>query len=549
MERNHHPPLIQALLQAERHSDSIEQMELIETHISWVLLAGDFAYKIKKPLKLEFLDFSTLALRKHYCEEELRLNQRQTHGLYLGLCAITGSPLQPKLEEHNAQAQAFEYAVKMRRFKQSDLLDQRLAHGALEQDEITLISRTLHTFHQAIHAAEKNSNFGTPTCIRRYSEENIAEILPALGASSEDQTDRSELLAYQSWLDRQHKMLSPLFSSRKETGFVRECHGDLHLGNILLEGSVVQLFDCIEFNPELRWIDVISELAFLAMDLDHHQRPDLAHWLINDYLERSGDYAGAQLLPYYLAYRAMVRAKVAWLQRNQKLALSKSKIANDVHLNSLRQSASHYLHKAWQYAFTRKPCLLITHGFSGSGKTTHTHALVKRLGAIRLRSDVERKRIFADLVKENNAEKSSTEGTHTSTQLYAPSVTRATYAYLQEQAAALLNAGFPVIVDATHLQRWQRNGFREVAQALEAPFTILHFNAPTPVLESRIRERQRQGTDASDATIEVLRQQIRHYEPLQDDELSSVFEFDTEKSQPSDPHYSAVWDGLLSRLA
>lgn len=514
---DHLPPLIRSLLAPSRYPHPVTEVCLMETHISWVLLAGEFAYKLKKAVNFGFLDFSTLERRKFCCEEELRLNRRQAPDLYLDVIAITGAEADPHLGGDN---DVIEYAVKMRRFEQYNLFEQRLKAGTITADDIDRVAVCLAHFHEKIAVAKDSDIFGSLDNIRRYSEENCRVVAPLL----ENSVDRQHMDEYQDFLNQQHPQLASIFSERKHNGHIRECHGDLHIRNILLENGNIRFFDCIEFNPELRWVDTLSELAFLAMDLEANGYAIFSHRLINHYLELSGDYAGAPVLPYYLAYRAMVRAKVALLRLPQA--------ESDSEKTALRQNCGEYLQLAWRYALKNSPALIITHGLSGSGKSTHTQWLVDRLGALKLRSDVERKRRFtANLHSDNDS-----AHVRTPSSLYSAATTRDTYEYLLRLAEILLEAGFPVIIDATHLQRWQRDLFRAAASTRNIPFVIVNFDIPLAELERRIAVRQTQARDASDATVEVLHQQLASREPLDGEELAHVFNFEGD------------WQKLLARL-
>lgn len=507
--------LVRSLQNSACYPHPVTEVSLIETHISWVLLAGDYVYKLKKNVNFGFLDFSTLAKRRHCCEEELRLNSRQAKDLYLAVVPISGTPETPVL---GGNGEAFEYAVKMRRFPQGALLDQRLARGELHADAIDLLANTLVAFHQGIATASRNDNhnqddrsndnYGNLDQITCYTQENCKVLAPLL----HDPVDQQRLAFYTAWIERQHQQLAPLFATRKQQGFIRECHGDLHLRNITLENGKIHFFDCIEFNPALRWIDVISELAFLAMDLYAAGQARYSHRLINRYLELTGDYAGVPLLRYYLAYRAMVRAKVALLRLPQATTPQEKA--------TLMHSGSDYLQLACRYASEHAPALVMTHGLSGSGKSTRTQALLELLGAIRLRSDVERKR-HQGMPPVTPAHTGMNDGANSG--IYSADATRATYATLAEYAETIMDAGFPVIIDATCLKRWQRELFQTLAQRKGVRFAMVDFPVGTLELERRIAYRQAHEHDASDATLQVLHQQIATQEPLSDAERACTF--------------------------
>ncbi|HHH35916.1 MAG TPA: aminoglycoside phosphotransferase [Gammaproteobacteria bacterium] len=502
------PPLIRALLQSPALlGHPARSPRLVETHISWVILTGEFAYKIKKPVNLGFLDFSTLALRRHYCEEELRLNRRLAPQIYLAVVPITGSPEAPRL---GGAGTPFEYAVKMRQFDPDQQFDRLLARQALTYDHIDTVARQISVFHEDAAVAPRDSDYGTLEAVWQPVAENHEQILPLL----KDADEIARLERLQDWFHSLRARHEALFLERKARGRIRECHGDLHLANIALYRGEVVIFDCLEFNDRLRWIDVISDAAFLVMDLECRGRRDLGFRFLNDYLHHGGDYEGLPLLPYYLAYRAMVRAKVA------RIRLAQPDLDQETRRRAQEEFRT-YLSLAEGYARPPRPALLITHGLSGAGKTTVTQPLLERLGAVRIRSDVERKRLFG---LDSSTHKAVAPGRD----IYSAAASERTYRRLAELAATVIEAGYPVIVDATFLKRAERESFRRLAKRLRVPFVILHCHAPLPLLRQWIRERQAAGSDASDADLAVLEHQLAGQEPLAEEEQRQVVDIDTE---------------------
>jgi len=393
-----------------------QPVEMVETHISWVLLAGDYAYKIKKAVNFGFLDFSTLEKRRFYCHEELRLNRRLAPQLYLDAIPITGSTAAPQL---GGESPALEFAVKMRRFPAAAQFDVMLEQGNLEPTHIDAIAFKIADFHKTAAQADESSPFGTPAAVHQPASQNFEQIRPHLG----QEVDLRQLETLRSWSESEFQRLETVFALRKEQGWVRECHGDLHLANLALFEGEIAPFDCIEFSENLRWVDVISEIAFLAMDLHDRHRPDLAWRLLNGYLEHTGDYGGLAVLPYYLVYRALVRAKVATLS-----------CSHDILDGDKLQTCRDYLALADTFIARPQPFLLITHGLSGSGKTTLAEELAVRLGAIRIRSDVERKRLFG-------LEATVRSHSGVDSGLYTADAHRLTYRKLAELAKTIAAAG------------------------------------------------------------------------------------------------------------
>jgi hypothetical protein len=514
-------PLIDALSQPDRFPHPVDRVEILQTHISYVLLAGEYAYKIKKPVNLGFLDFSTLEARRQCCEEEVRLNRRTAPDVYLATVRITGSATAPVLD---GPGPAIEYAVKMRRFAQEALLDRIAKRGELSPALVDALARKIAVFHASVAIAEPGSRFGTPDLVTAPPRENFVHIEKLIGNSP----DVPQLERLRAWTEREGARLAPVFAERRRAGFVRECHGDLHLGNIALIGNDPTPFDCIEFNPDLRWIDVMNEVAFLVMDLADHRLPGLAIRCLNAYLEESGDYAGLAVLRYYMVYRAMVRAKIACIRAHQPGLTDKVRAATE---NEYRG----YFHLAEHLARRARSALVLTHGLSGSGKTTVAGMLAEHLGAIRVRSDVERKRLFG---LDAAARTASAVGSG----IYGSEATHRAYARLAELARVVLDAGWPVIVDATFLHDAERAAFRSLGRELTVPMVIVSCTAPDAELRARIVGRERLGTDASEAGLEVLAHQRAASEPPSREEVRDTVEFDT--ARPCEE-----WGPLLERVA
>jgi aminoglycoside phosphotransferase family enzyme/predicted kinase len=498
-----HETLIKALLSPSCYDHPVEHIERVETHISWVLLTGDYVYKIKKPVDFGFLDFSTLERRKHFCEEELRLNQRLAPELYLDVVPIGGSAEAPRLY---ASASILEYAVKMRQFPQSQQLDQVLARGELRPQQLDAVAILLADFHRSIESSGQDSDYGDPGHVYHPVQENFQQIrqhLPEL-----DQPD--ELGEVEQWSRTSFEQIRERIGRRKQDGFVRECHGDLHLTNLAWFHDKPLVFDCIEFNPDLYWIDVINDMAFLVMDLQDRGQWSLAYRLLNVYLQRTGDYEGITVLKFYLVYRAMVLSKVN--------AIRLAQASGDAQLaQQTIDEFSNYLHLAVRYVRHRQPALIITRGVSASGKSVVTGELLEHLGGVRIRSDVERKRLHG-IDPDEQASADLDAG------IYSAEATRHTYDRLHELAGLIMDAGWPVIVDAAFLRRHERERFRQLAREKSAPYVVLDFKAPADVLRQRIRQRQ---NDVSDAGIEVLERQLVTQEPLLDDEQSCHIPVDT----------------------
>jgi predicted kinase len=331
--------------------------------------------------------------------------------------------------------------------------------------------------------------------------------------------DRDLLQKLQAWTEREYNSLYALFDSRKRDGFIRECHGDLHLGNIALLDGVPTPFDCIEFNDEFRWIDVMNEAAFLMMDLLDHELRALSFRFLNGYLEITGDYAGMRVLRYYLVYRALVRAKVSCIRAHQPHVTAQEKADAERQYRSRLQLAK-------SLSAHSPRALIIMHGLSGSGKTTIAQTLLESLGAVRLRSDVERKRLHG-LEAQTKTDSELDAG------IYAPGETERTYNRLAELACQVIAADYPVIVDAAFLACQQRDLFCRLARVMAVPFAIISCTAPEMVLRDRIGRREREGKDASEAGLAVLKWQLAAQEPLGEDEAAHALTIDSEQGMRS----------------
>ncbi len=464
------------------------QFEILETHLSYVILTGQYAYKIKKPLNLGFNDYTTIEKRKFYCEKEVLYNTPLAKEIYIGVVPITGSVHQPALE---GKGTALEFAVKMHQFPQEGLFSHLIKQKKINENHIFHLAEQVAHFHQEAPIAPQGEPWGTPDFSFMQANFTALRSLDCAKAHQED------IDAIERWARGHFAKIKPCLTQRKTQGFIRACHGDLHLNNIVMQNNQGIIFDCIEFNEGLRWIDVMNEIAFLAMDLDFHQRPDLASLFINRYLEITGDYLGARFIAFYQCYRAMVRAKITALMYQQ---LPSQAFAEDF---------TRYLALAKHYTQPDDAELIITFGVSGSGKTLYTQELLKKMPAIRLRSDVLRKQMHSHLANKSNFSAKSP---------YSPEVTREIYQKLKTLAKALLESKLTVIIDATCLHHWQRQIFVDLAYCLHIHLQLLLFEAPREILERRIYERQAHRKDASDATIEVLALQLASLEPLTESE-------------------------------
>ncbi|WP_067868091.1 bifunctional aminoglycoside phosphotransferase/ATP-binding protein [Neptuniibacter marinus] len=490
--------LLDSLQKADFYPHPVDKIELIETHISWLILTGKYAYKIKKPVNFGFLDFTTLLKRQHFCEEELRLNQRLAPDIYQRVIAIGGTEEQPIFDIEDNDS-AIEYAVQMHQFDTEQRLDLLLANQRFEASWIDTLAEQVAEFHSVVPIVAQDSPWGEPDTIWDVVADNFTHILDTLEHTTNlDDCDKVQQLSM--YIAQRFRKLTPLMQQRKLEGHVRECHGDLHLSNITLYNNELRLFDCIEFNLQFRWIDTISDIAFLLMDLEANGEFRWANRCLNRYLEISGDYQALPLLNFYKAYRSMVRAKVS--------------VLGDMHdMNSLRR----YLRLTDYYVHKPKPTLFLMHGVSGSGKSHLSQQLVDTTDTIRIRSDVERKRLFREL---------SLKGEKL--ELYSPKMNAHTFNLLFDTSSNLLHNGYSVIVDATFIRQRTRQSYIDLAKKRGIPIRIISCQCEQKLIEARLKRRESEGSDASDADISVMQEQKQHEQPLtpEEEKITVIVETD-----------------------
>lgn len=494
---------IRELLRAKAFTHSVNGIELLETHISWVVRTGSLAYKIKKPLKLDFIDASTLQRRRFLCEEELRLNRRLAPELYVDVVPIARTPRGLVV---GGDGSVVDYAVRMHQFAASDELPTLLARADVDLTLLAALGETLAQFHmRAAVAPPKQAPERTEQMYDSVLG-NLAQLLAHLD-SPQPEAQVGHLV---DWTHDRANELEPIFRLREQDGFVRECHGDLHAANIVRLKDRLVPFDCIEFDPHLRWIDVISDIAFLVMDLASHHRADLAFALLSRYLEVTGDYDGLRVLPFYAVYRALVRAKVDALMVEKVPARA----------TEFRDRLQQRLKAARSWTAPDGPMLILMHGASGSGKSWLSGRLVPALQAVRVRSDLERKRL-AGIEATEPAAAREREG------IYSPEFSQRTYGRLADCAESCLRAGLSVIVDAAFLETRDRRLFRSLAARLKVTCMIVSCEADPISLAQRVDDRAKERNDASDATLSVLDAQLREFQPFEPVEEHCVIHVET----------------------
>ncbi|RLL53296.1 hypothetical protein D8Y20_05485 [Mariprofundus sp. EBB-1] len=472
------PAHIQAMFCPETYPHEVDDIEMIQTHISWVFLTGVYVYKLKKPLNLDFLDFSTLAKRKFYCAQELILNRRLSADIYLDVVALTKKGERIELD---GSGKVLDYAVKMHQFDQSGLLDQRLKDNQFDPAWMDVLARDTAAFHAG---QQSRAEFGNPQMLADHIQTNLDIAAQHIG----DALDAKIMLELRRFatevLDNQKERLM----QRQSDGFIRPCHGDLHLKNITLINHAPWIFDCIEFSDDFRIIDTMNDVAFLVMDCDAHGHPDLGFRFLSRYLEHSGDYAGLSLLNLYLFYRATVRGKVFILLARE--------LADETERQQQYEEARKYFDLAARYSRSSPAILFAVGGLSGSGKS---HLALQGCGverAIIIRSDATRKRIASD---------------YPDLDLYSFEMHVHTYQRMFADARTALEAGFSVILDATFLDSESRQQVNELAQTCGVQMHFFWLDVERSVLEQRVKQRQSAANDISDADLRVLTLQLSQY--------------------------------------
>ncbi len=491
----------QALLQAENFPETTGPIEYRETHVSRLYFTDRHVYKIKKPVNLGFLDFSTLEARLFFCREEVRLNCRLCPGTYLGVAEIRRKGDQIHIGD---KGEIMDYAVVMNRLPEERMLDRLIETGdPTLPGHMSSLARILVHFHKETDIVRINDRRSNLEVVRINWEENFRQSAPFAGGILTEKA----LKACREFVGDFLEEYQSLVLRREAEGFVRDGHGDLHAEHICLTEPVC-IYDCIEFNRRFRVADTAADLAFLLMDLEFRRRRDLAAILLNRYLELSGDGEMLSLLPFYKSYRAFVRGKVEGI-------LSEDRSAGENTRQEAARLSRRYFNQALAYLFP--PTLIITCGLMGTGKTTVARELSELIGARYFCSDQIRKEL-AGLEASTRILDSYEQG------IYSPEFTQRTYDRLLECTVSALKSGQTVIADASFIHRPRREAFRRAAAEAGVPFYILQMTLDPDILAHRLDRRENLGREISDGRRELLGDQKEHFDVPSENEGTIIID-------------------------
>jgi uncharacterized protein len=487
-----HRKLIKSLLEQTAYPEPTTKVRLIETHVSFIFLTDSFAYKIKKAVDFRFLNFSTLERRKFYCHEEVRLNRRLCPDIYLGVVELY----------ERAEGASFvsgdrliDYAVKMKRLPEERMLSRLVSRGEVSDQEMAELGRFIADFHRGARRGAEIDACGSIETIRENWNQNFEQVAPFVG----DTIPAADLALIRNWVESFMTGNGALFRARVADGFIRECDGDLHTGNICLTEKVC-IFDCIEFNERFRYTDTAADIAFFLMDLDFAGHPEFCRPFLDAYRSATGDDALLPLLDFYKTNRAFIRGKVKSLQMNERGVPPEERAA-------ARREAVRFFRLARGYVLRKRlpPSLIITCGLMGSGKSTLARQLAFELGLSVERSDLVRKELAGVPATGGNPEEYR-QG------IYTAEFDRKTYGLLAEKAREALSSGRGIIIDATFRRKEDRAAFERLARELDVHFFVLELDCTPELTRERLEKRRLDPTEVSDATWELYPSQLAGYE-------------------------------------
>ena len=503
------PGHIQGLLSPGAYPHAPKNVELRQTHISYVFLADDLVYKLKKPLDLGFLDFSTLEKRHHFCQEEVRLNRRLCDETYIDVVPVVATSDGVRVE---AEGEPIEYAVKMRRLPDEGMMTSLLENNAVTSRQVQQLAETIAEFHASSERSDNIDELGGFETAKVNWDENFDQTEAVIGRTiSQDQFDD-----IRRFIDREVKESEALFRLREQEGRIRDCHGDMRSDAVCFVGDGVCIYDCIEFNERFRYSDVASDVAFLAMDLEFRGHQAVSDELLGSYLGATADSTLPLLLPFYKCYRAYVRGKVDGFQLDQPEIDEEQK-------RSVAEGAHRHFALAHRYATeATPPTLIVMSGLTGTGKSYLANALAGRLGAAVYSSDVVRKALLGLEATERRWEPFGAG-------IYNQETTEQTYDALLANAQSWLEQGKPVILDASYLKRDARLAARQLANQMKARFTLIETAVDEETIRGRLAERAEEKS-VSDGRWEIYQAQTSAREVIDELPPEAHLSVDTSRS-------------------
>lgn len=495
--------LVKAMLDPNFYPHAPSHVDLVQTQMSFVFLAGEYVYKVKKPVNLGYLDYTTLEKRRYFCEREVELNRRLCPDTYLATLPITKAGHGINLA---APGEPVDYAVKMRHLPQDRMMNVLLGKEEVSNGMVEQVAHRLAQFHSEAETSAAISAFGEPSAIGVNTDENFTQTEKSIGRT----ISREKYARIKAYTRRFLEGNASHFRTRVFDGKIKDCHGDLHAAHVCFTDGIC-IYDCIEFNDRFRYGDVASEVAFLAMDIDHYGRADLSHQFVQSYVKFSQDLDMLRLLPFYKCYRAYVRGKVESFKLDDKYISERDK-------EDARFTASGYFDLASFYVRPR-PALLITVGVTGTGKTTIAEAMARHTGLVVISSDVVRKQLAGVPSAEHHFDSFGTG-------LYSPEFSRRTYDTMIGRARDFLASGTSVILDASFIKAADRLKVKDLADEIGVDMFVLECRANEDLIRTRLSGRMNEGT-VSDGREEILDPQLRTFEPVTDSSTGHRIEIDS----------------------
>ena len=515
--------IIEDLLDTRAYPEKTSQVEIIQTHISYIFLTDHFVYKIKKPVNFGFLDFTTLENRRHFCEEEVRLNRRLSPDVYLDVIPVT---MGENGLRFGGDGEPVEYAVHMKRLDEKRFLSTLLEKGKVAPAEMDRVAQKIAAFHRQAPTSPEIALTGGRKAVIFNTRENFQQIEPHVGKT----LDRETFHRIRDYTEAFIEVNSDLFRERETGGWIRDGHGDLHTQHICLDEKI-QIFDCIEFNERFRFGDILCDAAFLVMDLDRLGHGGLSRAFRSAYLDLMDQREQEALLNFFCCYRAVVRGKVEGFRSLDPNIPGREAL-------EAQQSASAFHRLALRYARTLFPVTLVVGcGLMGSGKSSAANSLGRLLDLEILSSDRIRKEL---------AGISSDDARHVpfGEDIYSAQFTARTYGELFGTAEKHLSEGKSVFIDASFIDPDRRAEAMELARKRNVRGILVHFHADEEELRSRLRKRAGEKTAISDGREEILAEQVRAFREPDDIPRDSLLSVDTSRGKRETVR--AIYSRLLS---